>query len=477
MALTALKGLPKRKGLGGRRCDLGKMLIGMYKVYRVIGDGSFSTVKLGFHTFTNEPAAVKIISKHVLPADARDRIVENVPAIMRLDHPGIVKCLDFIEDEAAIYIVFEYCAGGELFDFIASRTRVEEPLAKRLFKQIILAVGYLHSQNVVHRDLKPENLLLTQHTSIKLIDFGLASFNADQPLRDRCGSTCYIAPEALTTTEYMGQPADVWALGVILYALVDGSLPWDYSDADRMYGQITTGDFPMPSTISGHCQDLLRGILNPDPSQRVTIDAILNHPWLFGVGNVFPMAKPQRTGVQLAESHRAFGRSSVSNLIAPLPVNPRPPPTSLETIFEEETMQGVLAHPEQVRQNPAVQTARTKPVQPRSVSFDRCAIVDANSDGAMSIHHGPIMSQTISHRDPHVVAAHLESTLVALGITFRKMSPLLYQLSASELQITAEVCRLAGFRDVYIISFKRLKGESWNYSQFVVSILRVFKAP
>jgi serine/threonine protein kinase len=451
--LNVLQMLPKQKRIGDGRCAVATMLVGMYRVYRVIGDGSFSTVKLGFHMFTNEPAAVKIMRKHTLPADVRGGIVENVRAIMRLDHPGVVKCLDFIEDESAIYVVSEYCAGGELFDFIASRTRVEEPLAKRLFKQITLAVGYLHSQNVVHRDLKPENLLLTQHTSIKLIDFGLASFHADQPLHDRCGSACYIAPEALTTTEYMGQPADVWSLGVILYALVDGSLPWDYSDPHRMYGQITTGDFPMPRAISTHCQDLLRGILNPDPGQRLTIDVILTHPWLFGVGNVFPMAKPQRAAVQLAGSHHAFGRSSVSNLIAPLTA-PRPPPTSLETIFEEETMQGVLAHPEQVRNNPAVRTARTKPVQPRSISFDRCAIVDANSDGQMAIHQGPIMSQTISHRDPHVVSAHFESTLVGLGITFRKMSPLLYQMSASELQVTAEVCRLAGFRDVYVISFK-----------------------
>jgi serine/threonine protein kinase len=446
------------------------MSIGSYRLLNVIGDGSFSTVRLAHHAFTNEPVAIKIISKDRLTSlGQRDSLLQRIAILRRLNHPGVVKLIDAIEDDSTHYLIFEYCNGGELFDFITSRSRVEEPLAKRLFKQIALAVGYIHSQNVIHRDLKPENLLLTQNISVKIIDFGLANAHADVPLQDRCGSPCYIAPEALGTSEYYGIPADIWALGVILYALVDGSLPWNYEDAPRMLEQITGASFQMPDSISPACQDLLRGILNPDPGQRFTIDAILMHPWLFGVGNVFPVAKPADPiageGLKLS-----FGGSSASNLRPQLKFTT--PVTSLETIFEDQAMQGPFGP------GGRGQAARLKPVQPRSISLSESAMTEeAEADGT-NTHHGPIMSQTSSSRDPQVVAAKFESTMVAMGITYWKLTPLEFQLSAPEhVQLTAEVCRLTGFRNVYLISFKRLKGESWTYHQFVTRILAAFKAP
>jgi serine/threonine protein kinase len=448
------------------------MLIGKYKLFRVIGDGSFSTVKLGFQIFTNERAAVKIVNKDTLGTQRREELLGRLDILRRLDHPGIIKCLDFVEDPSAYYIVFEYCGGGELFDFITSRTRVEEPLAKRLFKQILLAVEYMHSQNVVHRDLKPENLLLTDRLSVKLIDFGLANAHADEPLHDRCGSACYIAPEALTRAEYMGKPADIWALGVILYALVDGSLPWDYRDPDRMMAQITTGDFPMPRAISPHCQDLIRGILNPDPDARFSLDAMLTHPWLFGVGNVFPL--PKMPAIQREEPHLdlSYGGSSATVLKPTMQVTIRRlPVTALETIFEEEGMQTMGPPPEVDRR------ARSRAAQPRSISLNSVSVGDGDEDGSDDGRRGPILSQTISHRDPQVVAAQFESALMSMGVSYRKTSSLMFHMSATELQVTAEVCRLAGFRSVHIISFRRVKGDSWTYAQFVQRVLEVFKPP
>jgi serine/threonine protein kinase len=442
------------------------MIIGPWRLLKIIGDGSFSTVRYAQHAFTSEPVAIKIMSKDRLAAlGQQDAILERIALLLRFDHPGIIKLKEALEDASNHYLVFEYCSGGELFDFITSRKRVEEPLAKRLFKQIVLAVSYIHSQNVVHRDLKPENLLLTQNASVKIIDFGLANAHADQPLRDRCGSACYIAPEALGTVPYFGVPADIWALGVILYALVDGSLPWNYDDETRMVEQITTGSFPMPAAISSACQDLIRGILNPDPAQRFTIDAILMHPWLFGVGNAFVVHKPPEpiAGQTLKLS---FGGSSASNLRPDLHFAPAPPPvTSLETIFEDQAMQAPA---------PA-RGARLKPVQPRSVSLNASAMIDGPEFDGTSAHHGPIMSQTISTHDPQVVAAKLETTLAAMGVAHWRLSPLVFQLTAPEqLQLTAEVCRLAGFRNVYLVSFKRLKGDSWAYHQFVTRILAAF---
>lgn len=459
------------------------MLIGKYRLFRIIGDGSFSTVKLGYHIFTNEPVAVKIINKSTIPD--MDAFNESIVIMRMLDHPGIVKLLDLLEDESAYYLVLEYCGGGELFDFIISRTRVEEPLAKRFFKQIVLAVGYCHSMNVVHRDLKPENLLLTDNNTVKLIDFGLSNVHADQPLTDRCGSACYIAPEALTTNSYYGVPADIWALGVILYALVDGSLPWNYQDSQIMFQQITTGDFPMPTALSIQCQDLLRGILNPNPAQRFKIDDILMHPWLFGVGNVFPLPKrtePQASEVHLNLSLGGFSASDVHQGIGLLQA--QQPKLTLSTIFEDNNMQNPRPQLAQILnptpnptdfRNRQVKTARRNPVQPRSISLNDAQLTDPTDDGTTT-HHGPIMSQTISHRDPNQVAQNFENTLISQSVNYRKLSTLIFQLNQGpDLQVTAEVCRLSGFRNVYVISFRRIKGDSWQYTQYVSGILNAFK--
>jgi serine/threonine protein kinase len=407
---------------------------------------------------------VKVIPK--IGSTDHVALAERISILRRLSHPGVIRLLDVLEDESNHYLIFEHCNGGELFDFITSRRRVEEPLAKRLFKQIVLAVGYIHSQNIIHRDLKPENLLLTQSASVKIIDFGLANAHADQPLHDRCGSPCYIAPEALVTTEYMGIPADTWALGVILYALVDGSLPWNYEDPNRMLAQITTGDFPMPVAITAPCQDLIRGILHPDPVHRFTIDGILMHPWLFGVGNVFPVPKKGDT-IPEPMLKLSFGGLSASNLRSPMKCPAVSPPVTLETIFEDQKRQGTPAR-----------TARSKPVQPRSISLNAGPMMEGGDADGTNTHRGPINSQTISSRDPLVVAARFEATIVGMGITYWKVTPLSFKLTgADEVQVTAEVCRLSGFRNVYLISFKRLKGESWGYHQFVTAILAGFTPP
>jgi serine/threonine protein kinase len=447
------------------------MLIGRYRLFRVIGEGSFSVVRLGIHSFTNEAVAVKIIPKTSLATpEARARFDARVAIVRRLDHPGIVKLLDVLEDDSAIYVVLEYCGGGELFDFITSRSRVEEPLAKRLFKQIVLAVDYLHSQNIIHRDLKPENILLTESCSIKIIDFGFANEHADDLLSDRCGSACYLAPEALGTDPYAGRPTDVWALGVILYALVDGSLPWHYEDPARMSNEISQAQFVMPPRISPQCQDLLRGILEPNPGQRFSADAILVHPWLFGLGNVFIT---QKVAFKPPEHHVTLtgGNFSASDVRPKLPLSgKRAPPTLLGTILEEEGRDVMERRP--------APKPREKAVQPRSISLNgRTNEGESEETDDTNTYHGPIMSQTISHRDPIAIASTFEATLARNRIIYRKMSDLLFQLSATDLQVTAEVCRLYGFRNVYIISFKRVRGESWTYAQFVQSILGRFKPP
>ncbi|OHT16963.1 CAMK family protein kinase [Tritrichomonas foetus] len=496
------------------------MLIGKYRLFRVIGEGSFSTVKLGYHIFTQNPVAVKIILKTAFqnPNDLQ-WLMQEVEVMRRLNHPGIVQLVDFIEDETAYYMVLEYCGGGELFDFIISRKRVEEPLAKKFFKQIVLTIAYIHSNNIVHRDLKPENLLLTETNSIKLIDFGLCSTTADRPLTNRCGSACYIAPEALVQSSYYGAPADIWALGVVLYTLVDGSIPWNYQDSNKMFEQITTGDFPMPRTLSAECQDLLRCILNPNPQHRITAESILTHPWLFGLGNVFPQPKPPKQAlINQSNSNSNAGSPNMGGLNNQQPAigqeprlnlslggfssndlrqnimlttptmnqnqnlhqnPPQPMMSNLETIYEDAPQPQPVqwTNPSIAAQN-AARAPRQRPAQPRSISLDTQALAGndgENDEDGTNTHRGVIISQTISHRDPNAVAIRFENVLIGSGVTYRRTQPLMFQLISNDLQVTAEVCRLYGFRNVYVISFKRISGDSWNYTQFVSAILNAMR--
>ena len=453
------------------------MLIGKYRIFKLIGNGAFSVVKLGYDMFTNQPVAVKIIEKSSISDKLPlDHILKVNEILKSLDHPGIIKFIDFLEDETAYYVITEYCEGGELFDFIISRNRVEEPLAKRLFKQIVLTVAYMHQQGIIHRDLKPENILLSQTKSIKIIDFDLSSDHASEPLNNRCGSPCYIAPESLTQTQYMGIPADIWSLGVILYTLVDGSLPWNYQDADRMYQQITTGDFPMPTTITVQCQDLLKNILNPDPQKRFSTDQILMHPWLFGVGNVFalPKVEDKMQGERLGLTLGGFSTGDVSTqrlfMQPSLPKPVVPPTSSLATIYENP-MDGPMTLGFDM---PPLVQRPVKKVTPRSVSLNSAAMSTPVDDGT-NVHRGIIMSQTISHRDPVAVATNFENILIGNGITHKRVDELIFEISTPDVELTAEVCRLYGFRNVYVISFNRVQGDGWNYAQFVQSILSQMK--
>ena len=448
------------------------MLIGKYRLFRTIGEGSFSTVKLGYQIFTQDPVAVKIVNKCMIKSDADMQwLMREVEVMRNLNHPGIVKLYDFIEDESAYYMVIEYCGGGELFDFIIARNCVEEPLAKKLFKQICLSVGYLHENNIVHRDLKPENLLLTETNNVKLIDFGLCSTEADKPMTNRCGSAVYISPEALTQQQYMGQPADVWAMGVILYALVDGSLPWNYDDPQKMYEQITTGDFAPPKELTEECYDLIKQIFNPDPDQRITIPQILVHPWLSSIGNVFPEPKA-KAKVQEPRLSLSMGGFSSQNLTQMNSLAMSPPPQPLETIYEDDVPQQPTITPRVSKETPV----RQKPIQPRSISLNVGAMADdSDNDDGTNTHRGAILSQTISHRDPNAVALKLENALISIGVSYRKTSALEFTLYTNDLQVTAEVCRLYGFRNIYVVSFKRVHGESWAYTQFVTAVLNAFK--
>ncbi|CAF4859702.1 unnamed protein product [Rotaria sp. Silwood1] len=265
------------------------VLSGYYELQKTIGNGGFGKVKQAIHLLTGEHVAIKIIDKAKLGSDVA-RIALEIKAMKDLRHQHICQLYQVIETDEYYFLVLEYFCNGELFDYIVNRNRLSEEQARHFFRQIVSAVAYMHKKGYCHRDLKPENLLLDRRENLKLIDFGLCA----QPkgginlayLGTACGSPAYAAPEIIAGTNYRGDVADVWSLGVLLYALLCGSLPFDDENIAAMYAKIQNGVYHIPLWLSQESITLLRLMLQVDPTKRIRIDDLLRHRWL--INNVYP---------------------------------------------------------------------------------------------------------------------------------------------------------------------------------------------
>jgi 5'-AMP-activated protein kinase catalytic alpha subunit len=174
----------------------------------------------------------------------------------------------------------EYASGGELFDYIVSKTKLSELDSCKFYQQIISGVEYIHKLGVVHRDLKPENLLLDENNNIKIVDFGLSNtYKAGELLQTACGSPCYAAPEMIAGNKYVGSRVDLWSTGVILFAMLSGYLPFEDPNTAELYKKILNCDYESPAWISSKTQEFLSKVLNTDPDARFTISQIKAHPW------------------------------------------------------------------------------------------------------------------------------------------------------------------------------------------------------
>lgn len=179
--------------------------------------------------------------------------------------------------------LFKYCPGGELFDYIVAKDRLSESEARFFFRQIIAALAYIHSKGYAHRDLKPENLLLDDNQCLKLIDFGLCAKpkgGMENLLSTCCGSPAYAAPELICGKSYLGAEADLWSMGVLLYALLCGYLPFDDDNINLLYKKIQNGKYELPAWLSQDSINLLNDLLQTDPKRRITMQQLVFHPWV-----------------------------------------------------------------------------------------------------------------------------------------------------------------------------------------------------
>ncbi|PAA70535.1 hypothetical protein BOX15_Mlig008511g1 [Macrostomum lignano] len=198
-----------------------------------------------------------------------------------LDHPNIVKLYEVITAEKTLYLVMEYASGGEVFDYLVAHGRMKEKEARVKFRQIVSSVQYCHQKHVVHRDLKAENLLLDADMNIKIADFGFSNeYSPGQRLDTFCGSPPYAAPELFQGKKYEGPEVDVWSLGVILYTLVSGSLPFDGQNLKELRERVLRGKYRIPFYMSTDCEALLKRMLVLNPAKRHSLDAVMKDKWM-----------------------------------------------------------------------------------------------------------------------------------------------------------------------------------------------------
>jgi len=209
-----------------------------------------------------------------------EKVQREINILHLCTHPHIIRLYEVIDTPTDIFLVNEYVSGGELFDYIVSKGRLSMDEARNFFHQIISGVEYCHFQKIVHRDLKPENLLLDANKNIKLADFGLSNLMRDgEFLRTSCGSPNYAAPEVISGHLYAGPEVDVWSCGVILYALLCGSLPFDDESIPNLFKKIKSGMYSLPTHLSQLARNLIPRMLEVDPMKRITIPEIRMHPW------------------------------------------------------------------------------------------------------------------------------------------------------------------------------------------------------
>ncbi|XP_030852246.1 5'-AMP-activated protein kinase catalytic subunit alpha-2 [Strongylocentrotus purpuratus] len=256
--------------------------IGHYVLGETIGMGTFGKVKMGEHLLTQHKVAIKILNRQKIKnLDVVSKIKREIQNMKLFRHPHIVKLYQVISTPTDIFMVMEYVAGGELFDYIVKHGKLKEHEARRFFQQIISGVDYCHRHMIVHRDLKPENLLLDPNLHVKIADFGLSNMMTDgEFLRTSCGSPNYAAPEVISGKLYAGPEVDIWSCGVILYALLCGTLPFDDEHVPTLFRKIKGGHFTIPDHIErSQVKSLIQHMLQVDPLKRATIKDIREHDW------------------------------------------------------------------------------------------------------------------------------------------------------------------------------------------------------
>ncbi|PAN23798.1 hypothetical protein PAHAL_4G118700 [Panicum hallii] len=262
------------------------LLMGRYELGKLLGRGSFAKVHHARNVETGEEVAIKIMDKdHLARSGAVQRqVMREIDIMRRVRHPHVVRIHEVMATRRSIFVVMEFVGGGSLDAYLVHRAGrgVGEAPARRVFQQLVSALDYCHSLGVYHRDIKPDNILVDVAGNIKVADFGLSAL-ADTAQREAllhtvCGTPMFIAPEVFLRRGYDGARADVWACGVVLFALAAGRYPFNQKDTS-LYHMVRRCDYHCPPWFSPGLVRLVRRLLCPDPARRITIPQIKENTW------------------------------------------------------------------------------------------------------------------------------------------------------------------------------------------------------
>ncbi|CAM9800873.1 unnamed protein product [Lampetra fluviatilis] len=266
-----------------RESVLGKR-ISFYRIRGEIGSGNFSQVKLGVHLLTREKVAIKLLDKSRMDERTLRLLSCEILAMELLRHPNVVRLYEVVDTPSRLHLVMEYAPGGELFTRVSTVGALPHDEAKLVFAQIAAAVKHMHECGVVHRDLKAENVFYAGNCWVKVGDFGFSTtVTPNERLSTFCGSPPYAAPELFRDQSYLGPQVDVWALGVLLFFIASGTLPFRADTVGKLKLSILDGCFSVPLRVPASCCNLITTILRPLPDERPTAAQILRSEWLRGV--------------------------------------------------------------------------------------------------------------------------------------------------------------------------------------------------
>jgi len=278
--------------------------VGSYRFEKMIFKGKQSIVNLVFHPVTSQYYCMKIIPKELYSNIYSREFIENeIEAHKRLQHQNILSFIESFEDISNFYIITDYCSKGNLAQFISKNGAMSEGPAKEIFRQVLEAVSYIHESGFAHRDIKPDNILIDSKFNIKLADLGFSIHVTEGVmLNSFCGSLYYAAPEVLEGIPYNGIYADMWSLGIVLFSLLTGSLPWTATNDNHIAQQIKSCAITIPDYLNPCETDLLNKLLNKDPQCRISCKEALQHNWITNKKSCLPPLIPTR--------HRSDSESS-----------------------------------------------------------------------------------------------------------------------------------------------------------------------
>ncbi|KAI6654882.1 Testis-specific serine/threonine-protein kinase 1 [Oopsacas minuta] len=263
-----------------------------------LGSGAYAKVKEACHTKEKTMVALKIIDLIKAPENLMNKFLpRELDALRHIDHPNVIRMISSLQFSTQhLVIVTELAENGDLLDYINKHRRLSEDRSLDIFIDFINGMKYLHGRDIVHRDLKCENLLLDKNNKLMIADLGFVTREMGR-LSTYCGSIAYVSPEVLRKQPYYGKPADVWSMGVILYAMLYGKLPFKESDLVSKGAKVMTGiDYTTRHLLSEYTILFLRQLLVYDPDGRLTVNQMLSHQWIV-------LKKVNQTSISSSESN------------------------------------------------------------------------------------------------------------------------------------------------------------------------------